>query len=114
MIALRILVCVLFVSVVSCFLTVSFLLGPMLTYFYLSSEDTRACLSVKTARTRGDVLKMVHSSLSPYSEYLDSQSRFIFRGPHYACTVNFDSAGVVTGVETNRAGYQEFLTEATE
>jgi hypothetical protein len=89
------------------------LLGPPLTYFYFSSS-TNGCPTVQAGVTRQDVLKIVDSSGTPYAEYSEPPDRFIFRGPHCACTVNFDQSGKVLGTEITPSGYNEFLMEAVE
>ena len=99
--------------VASFFLTLCVFLAPPVMYFYLSPSSKDACSEVHTGLTRQQVIAVVDTSSTPYSEYRDSQDGLIFRGPHSACTIRFDaSSGVAVNIEKNPSGYHEFLVEA--
>lgn len=98
----------------SWFLTAAFLLGPMLSYFYLPSTHAAGCSAIRTGQERADILKAIHTSVTPYSERIDPKGRLFFRSPRCACVVNVDSSGRVVSVEITKTGYHDFVTEAVE
>jgi hypothetical protein len=99
--------------VTSFFLMLVVFFSPLVIYFYFSPPSKDVCSAVHAGITRQQIIAVVDTSNTPYSEYRDSQDRLIFRGPHSACTVRFDpSSGIAANIEKNPSGYHEFLVEA--
>jgi hypothetical protein len=111
---LRVVALVGFGFATSGFLSLVFLHGPILAYFYFSPSDMTRCSSIRPGLTGGEALGTIPAPGKAYFESAGASQQLIFHYPHYSCTIDLDANGVVVRAQAKRSSYYEFVTEAVE